>query len=67
MQDESEPVCGWAGCVEKRHGDWRFCKRHLDIAKQELKDAGYLQPFPWHGWRPQSMRENTRETKYGRD
>jgi hypothetical protein len=63
----AEVGCDWAGCSDHRNGAWRFCKLHLDAARKELVDGGYLQSVPWRGGgkRTPEMMEDVYETKNG--
>ena len=66
-EDEEFLGCDWSGCSDHRNGAWRFCKLHLDAARKDLRDGGYLQSVPWQGGgvRTPEMMEDVNETKNG--
>ena len=45
----------------------RFCKECRKVVLKEMKEAGYLTRRPSFSNRSSEMRENTYETKNGRD
>ena len=60
--------CDWSGCTFDRHGGWRFCETHLKLARQEMREEGYLQPVSWNSSsRTPEQMEDTRMTKHGYD
>lgn len=45
----------------------RFCKTCKKHRLTEMKEAGYLTPKPSQTYRSPDQRENTSETKFGKD
>ena len=62
------PKCERCGEAPRPEGH-RYCVPCRKAVIKELQAVGYLKPAPQHGtpWRTNDHRENTYETKHGRD